>query len=336
MQATVGACISIVVSFFVVLDCVSFALSFTVWTTDDVSFGETFFALICSAVTIFVSFFVLLFITLPACICSSKNQEDSQNCCTPTYFVSVIIAGSSSIIGTFVTGATQIYTLYLYEDISSNSKLSSQLRATAALNFTAAFFGTLMIFTTLCTCLSKNENWLFCKERPSCMIGSIKAFPFIAALVITSLIASLLTMLMFCYISSYSSEHVDSPNDDRVLYATLFSFTAACCVLVGFCIGGPFLCWTSRDLVRATGCVMCIWALLATGTIIGGGLMMKVGHSFASEETLNPDKLLNRVPLSVMGYFSGALNFVATLIAILLCCSGIFFCNRQATFERIQ
>ena len=143
-------------------------------------------------VTVGVSFITLLFITTPACICSCSkhDDDDDKNCCTPTYFVSVAVAGSISVIGMFIAGTTQVFAVYTYED------LSSLIRAAAAMNFIATLFGILLIITTLCTCLSRKENWLFCEERPSCTFRSVIAFLFITALLVTVLIAGLLTMFM--------------------------------------------------------------------------------------------------------------------------------------------
>ena len=208
------------------------------------------------------------------------------------------------------------------------------------MNFIAALFGTFLIIATLCTCLSKKENWLYCKECPSCSFGSVIAFLFITALLVTILIAGLLTMFMSFYSLDYSSEHGDSPNYSRATVAAFFSCCAAGCLLMGFCIGGPILCCMScnnkRDIVRITSVVMCVWALLVGGTLVSGGLMMKVGQSFASEETLDPDERLNRGPISAMGYFIGTLNFMVLFIAIPLFITGILFWNSKQPSEDVE
>ncbi len=58
--------------------------------------------------------------------------------------------------------------------------------------------------------------------------------------------------------------------------------------MVVFFISGPFLCCYSHRSRANTPArvVMWIWALLTAGTIVGGGLMMKVAKSFLSESTL--------------------------------------------------
>ncbi len=169
MEKTTIACILIpLISFGGIIECASLAVSVPAWhKLGYIDSGESFAAMNCNGVTIIVSFIALFSVALPAslCICS----KDDDNCCTPTFFASVVVAGSISVIGTTVAGLLQIFTVYNYEDILSDSELSSYGRAAASLNFIAAIFGVIIIVTTLFfTCLEGVDNWYCCKEESKC------------------------------------------------------------------------------------------------------------------------------------------------------------------------
>ena len=255
------------------------------------------------------------------------------------------------MIGTSLAGILLIFAVYNHEDILSDSELSSFGRAAASLNLISAILGVTVIVTALllavfgtnvckdskCTCEITNSCFC-CKEDLKCTSESIIAFILVTFLLISILVAFFLTMFSSFFITNYSSEHGNSANYDRALWATFFSGGAAACLLVGFCVGGPFVCrYRGRDKTTAICVIMCIWALLASGTVIGGGLMTKVGQSFSTEESLDPDEPLNRAPISAMGYFVGGLNFLTTTIAISLCCVGVIvFKNRRRSMQSMM
>ena len=324
------AIISIIVGIFAVFDCISFALSLALDFNDQLQYndGGISIALMCSAAFVGASFFTLLFVSLPACLCHC-SQDDTAGCCTPTYFVSVAVAGSFTVIGTFVAGILQTFTIYNYEGAAA----FPTLHAAAAFNLISATFGVITMVASLSVCLCNEENWYFCKKRPHCVSGKVIALIFIAVLLIAVFIAALLTLFTSFSVYQFSSKHGDSPNSSRADIAAYFSYITAVCVLFGFCIGGPVVCCSSpiklKNLITTLSCIMCVWALLGTGTVVSGGLMIKVGQSFSSEETLDPDQPLNRASISAMGYFIGALNLSVSVIACSLCCIGVVCCNSR-------
>ena len=335
---------SCLIIFWVVITCTAVAVSgAATYKLSYIAIDEALIALICNVSNVGVSFIILLSVTLPACI-----RKNGKNCCTPTYYISVVVAGSISVIGTFLAGILQIFVVYNFKNILSDSELSSFGRAAASLNLISAIIGVIVIVTALllavfgtdickgskCTCEITNSCFC-CKEDSKCTSESIIALILVTFLLISILVAFFLTMFYSFFITNYSSEHGNSASYDRGLWATFFSGGAAACLLVGFCVGGPFVCcYRGRDKSAAICVIMCIWALLASGTIIGGGLMTKVGQSFSSEELLDPDEPLNRAPISAMGYFVGGLNFLTTTIAISLCCVGVvMFKNRRRSVQ---
>ena len=329
---------SCLIIFWVLITCTAVAVSGA--ATYKLSYiDESFTALNCNVANVGLSFIVLLSVTLPACIC-----KNGMNCCTPTYYISVVVAGSISVIGTSLAGILLIFAVYNHEDILSDSELSSFGRAAASLNLISAILGVIVIVTALllavlgtntsedskCTCEITNSCFC-CDEDSKCTSESIIALILVTFLLISILVAAFLTMFSSSFVFEYS-EDANSVNNDRVLWASFSSGGAAACLLIGFCVGGPFVCcYGRRDKTTVIRVIMCIWALLASGTIIGGGLMTKIGQSFSSEETLDPDTPLNRVPISAMMYFIGGLNFLTTAIAISLCCVGVVFKNRRST-----
>lgn len=323
-MAKVAFGIGILVSIFVVIDCVSLALSVAaVFKLEPYSTNsESLIAVICNVVTVVVSFLVLLLVTCPACICICCRDDDN-NCCTPTYYASVVVAASIAVIGTLVAGILQIFTVYNYEQVLSDNKVSSYLGAAAALNLIAAAFGIIMITATFCTCSSMEENWYCNEKRHYRMI----AFLSVTFLLISALVAGLLTIFVSFFITDYSEDGGNSPNSTRATVAVFFSGGAAGCLLIGICIGGPFMCSWGKNIMTILCLTMCILALLSAGTIVGGGLMMNVGQSFSSE-ALDPDVPLNRESISTMGYLIGGLNFLTVVIATVVCCIGsIYYCH---------
>ena len=315
--------ISIIVGVFAIFDCISFALSLAAGFSS--FYDGPVSAWICSTTFVGASFFTLLFVTLPACICHCR-EDDTTGCCTPTYYVSVAVAGSISVIGTFVAGILQTFTIYNYEVSDS----SSILHAAAAFNLISALFGVMLIVVSLSICLCKEENWHFCKKRPYCMNANVVALIFITVLVIAVMIAVILNF----FVAFSSFVDTDSPNSqtDRAVTAAVFSYVAAFALLLGFCIGGSFVCCPVcvplKEVITLLSVIMCVWGFLASGTVISGGLMIKVGQSFSLKETpLNPDEPLNRASVSAMGYFIGVLNLVASIIAFLVFCTGVIFWN---------
>ena len=332
---------SCLIIFWVAITCTAVAVSGATTYKFQEGSDESLAALICNASHVGVSLIILLSVTLPACIGKSY-----KNCCTPTYYISVVVAGSISVIGTSVAGILLIFAVHNYKNILSDSELSSYGRAAASLNLISAIIGVVVIVTALllavlgtnickgskCTCEITNSCFC-CKEDSKCTGESITALILVTFLLISILVAALLTMFSSFLIVAYSSDAPgDSANYERASVATFFSIGAAACLLLGFCVGGPFVCcYGGRYKSNVICAIMCTWALLASGTVIGGGLMIKVGQSFSSEEMLNPDIPLNRAPISAMGYFVGGLNFLPTAIAISLCCVGAVFKNRRST-----
>jgi hypothetical protein len=234
--------------------------------------------------------------------------------------VSVVVTGSITVIGTTTAGILQIFDFYVYEQ-ALDSGVSSYIRAAGAFNLIAAIFGIIMIMSTLCTCLGSDENWSFCK--PDCSIGRIILLIYTMFLLIGILITAILTALYLI------PNYIGNELTDKAAFAILTSSGAASSLLVGFCIVGPFLCCSCgcrlKDItfLRMVGG---LWALFTSGTVIAGGLMMKIGQSFATEKELKPDVPLDRESISAMGYFIGGLNFSIVAIATLFCI--VVFCIR--------
>ena len=334
-----GLVISFLVSIVVVIDCISLALSVAAFfkVSDYSMSDETDLALVCSGIFLGLSFVLLLVVTLPACICCRKDDE--IKCCTFTYYVSVVIAGSIAVIGTLVAGILQTFSVSNYEEISSDSSVSSLVGAAAAMNLLASAFGIIVITVAMVIIIRAtfggipwdDEKFLE-EEEIYYRIGRVFALVIINILFISSTVAALLTLFTSFFITNYSQDSSDSGNYVRATVAAFFSIIAVACLLLGFCIGVPLIYHPcsdcSQDKVRILSVVLCVWAFLAAGTLISGGLMMAVGKSFSSDENLNPDLPLNRASISAMGYLIGVLNLVTTLIAITPCCAGIIVWKR--------
>ena len=228
----------------------------------------------------------------------------------------------------------QIFSVSNYEDNLSDSELSSFVRAAAALNLTAAVFGVAVIIVTLCICMAYPDE----EKRRCCSKASGCAFISLAVLLVSCLVAALLTIFYGFFIATYSEEGGYSENSSRGVWASIFSGGAAGALICGMCIGGAAICYTEKDEKSHPTVLLvvpCIWALLTGGTVVAGGLMIRVGQSFSSDEVLNSDLLLNRESISSMGYLIGALNFVTTLVAVVVCCFvGVVWVVRDGVWRR--
>lgn len=348
MKTAFVTLVSIAVGILVAFDCASLALSvYVVFGYNDTLVAEPYLAGVFSAgassVTgVGLSLFLLLFVALPTCVCSCYRENDNRNCCTPTYVTFVVIVGSISVAGTFFAGMVQMFTAYTFKGVASDAKYFFLLRSAAALNLVAALYGILVTFATFCTCWAgKGGGWLYCKTHQLWSHGIMIILLTVTALVISILVASTLTLYTYT-MGDYSSEPpAESPNNKRMIIAFFLSGSAAVCLLVGICVCIPCLCCCKSCYHRkqhlkmnVARIVVCIWAVLTTGTVAAGGLMMKVGHSFASgEETLNPEKRLNRDFVSATAYFIGGMNFVTTFIAIVLFCMGLLLRKKSRVWE---
>lgn len=196
--------VSILIAIFALIDTISIALSvaavFKLYPISES--GEAYLASLCNVVSLGISIFTLLFITFPAGVSVCRNKSRSLECCTCCtnvciFYVSVIVTMSTAITGTVIAGILQIFSVTNYEEVLSNGEASTLGRAAAALNFTAAAFGVLIITATIVTYViddEKEDNW--------CCSGlGMVALISITVLVITSLVAALLTIFrsFFCY-----------------------------------------------------------------------------------------------------------------------------------------
>lgn len=323
------------VSIFVIIDCLSLALSIAASIKVSSNYStvdESGIAVICNGVFLGVSFIILLFVSLPACACSC---DDDKKCCLGTYYVSVLVAGSITVIGTLVAGILQIFSVSNNEEIKSDSEVASVVGAAAAFNLIAAVFGVIVIAVTIGVVIAatfgtcRRDKERHDKEESCYSMGCVTALILVNFLLISSMVAFLLTLFISFFITNYSADHGDSANYDRATVAAFFSGCVAGCLLIGLCIGGPIICSSRCGEVDRVKILSIVLGSLAAGTIIAGGLMMKVGQSFSSEEMLTTDAPLNRASISAMGYLFGALNFVTTIIAIVLFCSGVFICTHR-------
>lgn len=77
----------------------------------------------------------------------------------------------------------------------------------------------------------------------------------------------------------------------------LLSGGAAGALLLGVCICGPFVCYSNKERssksVTTPVIVLVVWAQLSVGTVVVGGLMLKIGQSFSTDEELATDVPLN-------------------------------------------
>ena len=289
--------VSILVGISVVLDCAAFALTYSAGFFDKNSEGNEIIHTLTFWYLVFVGvpFFVLLSISLPACICSCR-KADSKNCCTPTYFVSVIVAGSLSVILTFVMGIVLMFPYY-----------GDRLRLSPIFHGAAALFGVAMISAT-CSCLQWREGWQYCKGRSSYIDGTLVALTYITILLIITLIASILTVVLAPGTGNrYSNEGIR---------AIFFSWGTVICLFFGFCIGTPLICCSccqQRYRMTVIRVVMCVWAILTAGTTVSGGLMILVGQA------IPPEKFKKLI----QAYFIGGLDIVTALVAAVLFCTGV-------------
>ena len=314
--------VSVLIAIFAVVDAISIALSVVaVFKLHPFSLSaEALIASFCNVVPLGISIFTLLFVTIPAGVsvcksCSLKCCECCTNVCT--FYVSVLVAASVAIIGTVVAGILQIFSVTNYEEVLSNSEVSTFGRAAAALNFTAAAFGAIIIIATVVACAiddEREENWRCCSG-----LGMISLI-FVTILAIASLVAALLTIFIGFFVTNYAEEQGNSESYKMATYATIFSGGAAGCLLLGFCIGGGITCCFEK----AIRCVLITWGVLILGTVVAGGLMMKVGQRFSSgEEVLATDVPLNQGSIATMAYLIGGLNFVTLFIALFPCLVGV-------------
>ena len=340
MSLTVLMCVivSILIAIFAVIDAVSTILSvvaiFKV-STYQLSL-EAYFASMLNVIPLGISIITLLFVTLPAGVSICRNKSRSLDCCTNvcTFYVSVIVATSIAIIGTVVAGILQIFSITNYKEVLSNSEASTFGGAAAALNFTAAAFGAVIIVATIVACViddEKEKNWC-CSGLG--MIGLIS----ITVLLIASLVAALLTIFSGLLVVGYSEEGVMSKSYELAAIAGFFSGGSASCLLIGFCIGGGVVCFIGRDENKCS-CVLTIWGFLSLGTIVAGGLMMKVGQRFSSGEQVlsmghHMDVPLNRGSIAAMAYLVGGLNFVALFIALFPFLLGTVLCVMAIMYKK--
>ena len=311
-----SVCISFLVAVSVVIDCVSLALSIFTYLTLDTGVGEAVIATICNGVTLFVAFFTLFFVTGPAAITCCCKSDDEPNCCTPTYYASIVVALSIAVIGTTVAGVLLIFSISNYEELLSDGDMSSLGRTAAALNFTAAVFGVAVIIIVLGICMTDKGKRHCCSKIGGC------AFIFLAILLVSCLVAALLTIFYGLFITDYSEKGGNSENYTRGFWAQVFSGGAAGVLICGMCFGGPVICFfmkDGKDHVTSSLAVSCVWALLTAGTIVAGIFLMVVAGSYSSDESLSSNFQLNRSSVSAMGYLIGALNFATTLAAVFVC-----------------
>ena len=326
--------VGILIAIFAVIDVISIALSVVaVFKLHPFSSAaEALIASLCNVVPLGISFFTLLTITLPTGICVCMKKTRSLKCCNCscctctcttvcTFYTSVLVSASIAIIGTVVAGILQIFSVVNYEEVLSNSEASTLGRAAAALNFTAAVFGAIIIIaTTIAAWLLYDEN----EDDWGCCSGlGLISLIFIAILTIASLVAALLTIFSGFFVTNYSEEGGNSESYEMATIATIFSGGAAGCLLLGFCIGGGVIC-CFKETIRY---VLIIWGNLILGTVVAGGLMIRVGQRFSSgEEVLATDVPLNRGSIATMAYLIGGLNFVTLFIALFPCLMGIGLC----------
>lgn len=195
-MAKIGVFI-IVLASKIIIDCASLALSVVTVLKYAQDFDETSIAMLCNAVAVISSVFVLLCITLPAgCISCCRDDEGAEDssCCTPTCYVSVIVAGSISIIGTFAAGILLVFNVSIHEE---ENKVASFIRVAASLNFIATAFGAITIAYSLCLywCMRDDEDEDEDRDELCCVCSklSVVALLLIAILLISCLAATFLT-----------------------------------------------------------------------------------------------------------------------------------------------
>ena len=347
MSLTVLMCVivSILIAIFAVIDAVSTILSVVaIFKLSASQFPvEAYFASMFNAVPLGISFFTLLFVTLPAGVSICVNKSRSLECCkyctnVCTFYVSVIVATSIAIIGTVIAGILQIFSITNYKEVLSNSEASTFGGAAAALNFTAAAFGAVIIVATIVACVIDDE-----KEKNWCCSGlGMIALISITVLLIASLAAALFTIFSGLLVASYSEEGINSKSYELATFAIFCSGGSASCLLLGFCIGGGVVCFIGRDENKCS-CkihhVLTIWGFLSLGTIVAGGLMMKVGQRFSSGEQVlsmghHMDVPLNRGSIAALAYLVGGLNFVALFIALFPFLLGIVLCVMAIMYKK--
>ena len=314
----IGVSITFLVVLSVVIDCVSLAVTVPASFKLHTGHGEAIIAMICNGVSLAASFFTLLFVTVPsATVCCSKANNHESNCCTPTYYVSIIVAELIAVGGTMVAGILLIFSVENYKDIISDREVATLAQAAAALNFTVSGFSVVVVVLVVLIWMSDGEKRFCCDLPGAC------AFIGLAALTVTTLVAALLTILYAVFVPNYSDGGRDSQISTMGIAAAALSGLAAGALLLGICIGSPFICLSDREghsyfKIALFVSLVWAWAFLTAGTIASGGLMMKIGGDFATDESLSPGEGLNMVSVSAMAYLIGALNFFTTLLAFVV------------------
>ena len=321
-MAKAGFIVGSLVGILVVVCLVSLALSVVVCIKQD-NADEAFIAACCSVGAVAISFFTVICITSPAA-CISYNTTD-RSCCMPTSYVSVAVAGSITVIGMFIAGILQVFSISNYKENVYDNEVSSITRASAALSLFAAAFGVVLIVATVSTYCKRQEEESYCSMQG--VVGLVLANIFL----ISCLVAALLTFICFFYFSYYAEDHEDAAST-MPFYAAMFSgVTAGWLMLASALSPLIFIYGVRRDQKnRALGAALLLWGLAFGGMIIAGALMMKVGEKFSSE-VLNTDLQLNRNSISTMAYLIGGLNFISAMIAFFYCCTGVFCCKKTST-----
>ena len=318
-MAKPGIIIGILVGIFVAFGLLSSALS-VVAALKLQNSGEAFAAVCCiGAAAVTIPFFILLCVTSPAAYISYNTTD--RSCCTPTYYVSIAVAGSIAVSGAVTAGILQIFSVSNYEENRSDSELSSIGYAAAALSLITAAFGAVLNIVTITTYCKRQDEESYCSKEG--VVGLI-----LANILLTScLVAAFLTFLSSIFLSSFLEDPEYSNTSTLTLFAAVFSGLAASFLILTASLSS-LLCYVKKhEKKRALGAALLVWGLVFIGMLIGGALMMKAGEIFLSED-LNSDKL-NRNSISKMAYLFGGLDFLTVIIALSYCCTGIYCCKKN-------
>lgn len=177
------------------------------------------------------------------------------HCCIAVYFMSILVAGSSSISGAFVAATM----LIVDQDILQSHP------AAAAFNFAAALYGTVI----LCVCLS-NCN----KQRLE--LDNTSMLELITYGVWASSAVHLISFASF-----YAVKYYDHATP---VMAACFISAAAGWAVIELSILYAFIWhYPSGYFMAFLGAATCFWGLLAAGCVISG-MMIDVGQNPASDE----------------------------------------------------
>ena len=296
------------------------------------------FPILMQSTAIGVSFLILLCVALPAFLRARNHShlgEIPQSCCSAkfVFYVTIVIAGSITFVGTFATGLLQVFYTTNYEENTALQDNSAFGGSTASIDLLASILCIVLLVVTFTVCFKDRSR--------QCRNECIKVFILLNLLLISSLVACMMTYHGFEALVEtdvnqdiYARLTDDGKAASMFTWATVISAASAVLLLLGCCVCGPITCCAEfnvceisrQNAIKLFSSITILWSLIALGNLAAGILMM-VACGRLANESFDPDSRVNRGSLVTMAFTVGATNFAATTVAtVALCigCRGLF------------